>query len=216
MAAAQHGRYRDIAGHAMNKARFEAFSDGVFAFAITLLILGVALPAFKTAPGESALRDALLALWPNVLAYALSFAVIGIMWQNHHALFRMIERVDRTTIFLNLLLLAGTVFIPFATSVLGTYPAMHTSTFLYGVVLTYCSTVYNLMLAHLIRSRAFRTDISPETVRGTLNAYRTGWTTYVAATLIALVAPLVSFAAYIFVTLYYLIPHGVDRDLGTP
>lgn len=215
MAAAQHPYYRDIAGPAMNKGRFEAFSDGVFAFAITLLVLGIALPAFKIPPSESELRAALFALWPNVLAYALSFAVIGIMWQNHHAFFRMIDRVDRTTVFLNLLLLAGTVFIPFATSVLGTYPAMHASTFLYGVVLTYCSTVYNLLLEHCIRSAAFRGDISPETLRGTVNAYRTGWIIYVTATLIALVAPLVSFAAYIFVTLFYLVPHGVDRDLET-
>lgn len=199
----------------MNKARFEAFSDGVFAFAITLLILGVALPVFKTAPDESQLRAALLGLWPNVVAYALSFAVIGIMWQNHHALFRMVDRVDRTTVFLNLLLLAGTVFIPFATSVLGTYPSMHASTFLYGVVLTYCSTIYNLLLKHLIRSSAFRTEISPETLRGTVNAYRVGWVIYVTAMLIALAAPLVSFAAFIFVTLYYLVPHGVDRDLET-
>lgn len=215
MAAAQQWYYRDIAEHAMNKARFEAFSDGVFAFAITLLILGVALPAFKTVPSESELRAALLGLWPNVVAYALSFAVIGIMWQNHHALFRMVERVDRTTVFLNLLLLAGTVFIPFATSVLGTYPRMHASTFLYGVVLTYCSTIYNLLLKHLIRSAAFRTEISSQTLRGTLNAYKVGWVIYVAAMLIALVAPLVSFAAYVFVTLYYVVPHGVDRDLET-
>ncbi len=199
----------------MNKARFEAFSDGVFAFAITLLILGVALPDFKTPPAESELRRALLALWPNVVAYALSFAVIGIMWQNHHALFRMVDRVDRRTVFLNLLLLAGTVFIPFATSVLGTYPAMHASTFLYGVVLTYCATMYNLLLKHLIGHRAFHEEIAPEALRATLIAYRVGWTIYVAATLVALVAPIVSFAAYIFVSLYYLIPHGVDRDLET-
>ncbi len=215
IAAAQHRGYRDIAGHPMNKPRFEAFSDGVFAFAITLLILGVALPVFKLPPSEAQLRAALLALWPNVVAYGLSFAVIGIMWQNHHALFRLIERIDRTTVFLNLLLLAGTVFIPFATSALGTYPTMHASTFLYGIVLTYCATIYNVMLKHLMASTAFRREISPETLRGTVNAYKVGWTIYVAAMLVALLAPIVSFAAYIFVTLYYLIPHGVDRDLET-
>ncbi len=197
----------------MNKARFEAFSDGVFAFAITLLVLGIVLPAFKTPPSEAELRAALLALWPNVIAYALSFAVIGIMWQNHHALFRMIERVDRMTVFLNLLLLAGTVFIPFATTVLGTYPTMHATTFLYGSVLTYTGTIYNLMLAHLVNRRSFRPDISQAVINGTVVAYRVGWVTYGIATLIALVAPLVSFAAYILIALYYLIPQGIDRDL---
>ncbi|MBV8117208.1 MAG: DUF1211 domain-containing protein, partial [Candidatus Eremiobacteraeota bacterium] len=143
----------------MNKERFEAFSDGVFAFAITLLILGIVLPPFKALPSEAQLRAALVGLWPNGLAYALSFAVIGIMWQNHHALFRLVARVDRMTVFLNLLLLAGTAFIPFATSVLGTYPAMHTSTFLYGLVLTYCATVYNILLMHIVRTNAFHASV---------------------------------------------------------
>lgn len=86
MAGSQHGYYHEVAG--VNKGRFEAFSDGVFAFAITLLILGIVLPALKTPVSDAALRDALLSLWPNAIAYVLSFAVIGIMWQNHHALFR--------------------------------------------------------------------------------------------------------------------------------
>lgn len=213
MAAAQHGCYRDIAGHHMNKARFEAFSDGVFAFAITLLVLGIVLPAFKTPPSDSELRVALLSLWPNAVAYALSFAVIGIMWQNHHALFRMVERVDRRTVFLNLILLAGTVFIPFATSVLGTYPTMHSATFLYGLVLTWTATAYNVILQHLVNRHAFHADVPPDAIRGTVRAYRTGWVTYVAAMLSALIAPLLSFAAYILITLYYLIPQGIDRDL---
>ena len=199
----------------MNKGRFEAFSDGVFAFAITLLTLGIVLPTFKTAPNEGELRAALLGLWPNAIAYALSFAVIGIMWQNHHALFRMVQRVDRTTVLLNLLLLAGTVFIPFATTVLGTYPRMHASTFLYGVVLAYTATVYNVMLNHLVKRRAFHSDISGDAIDGTVRAYRVGWATYVSAMLIALLAPVVSFAAYILIAVYYLVPHGVDRDLDS-
>jgi uncharacterized membrane protein len=78
----------------VSKSRFEAFSDSVFAFAITLLVLGVVLPALPV-PNEDALRAALLSRWPDVVAYALSFAVIGIMWQNHHALFRLVDRIDR-------------------------------------------------------------------------------------------------------------------------
>ena len=196
----------------MNKARFEAFSDGVFAFAITLLILGVALPAFKSPPTDAELGRALLGLWPNIIAYALSFAVIGIMWQNHHALYRLIERIDRKTVFYNLLLLAATVFIPFATSVLGTYEVMHSSTLLYGIVLTACSTFYNLMLSHLLSTNAFLADVTAETKRQTVVAYRVGWITYFCAMLISLLWPVASFAAYIGITGYYLFPRGVDAD----
>ena len=196
----------------MNKARFEAFSDGVFAFAITLLILGIALPEAHYATNHD-LTAALLHLWPNVIAYALSFAVIGIMWQNHHALFRLIERVDRTSVFLNLLLLAGTAFIPFATSTLGSYPAMPASAFLYGVVLSYCATVYNALLEHLIRRRAFLHSVDDATIASSRHAYRVGWLIYLVATLLALVAPVASFVAYVAVALYYLVPRGVDADI---
>ncbi len=151
----------------------------VFAFAVTLLVLGIALPAFKRPP--------------NVVAYALSFSVIGMMWQNHHAIFRLVDRVDRKTVALNFLLLAGTVLIPFATSTLGAYPTMHSSTFLYGIVLTYTATIYNLLLAYLIRKRAFL---------------------YALSTLLALWMPLASFAAYVLVAVYYLVPRGVDADIA--
>jgi uncharacterized membrane protein len=195
----------------MNKGRFESFSDSVFAFAITLLILGIVLPVIQK-PTESELRDAIVALGPNFIAFALSFAVIGIMWQNHQALARYIARVDRKTVALNLLLLAGTVMIPFVTSMIGTYPKMHTSTLLYGIVLTYCSIVYNWILEHLIVSRALDPSLSPVRIARTRFAYRVGLVTYIVATLLALVLPLLSFAAYIAITFYYFIPHGADAD----
>ncbi|HKV28914.1 MAG TPA: TMEM175 family protein [Candidatus Acidoferrales bacterium] len=198
----------------MNKARFEAFSDGVYAFAITVLILGIALPVFKNPPSDRELAHALLHLWPNLLAYTLSFAVIGIMWQNHHALFRLVQRIDRMTVFLNLVLLGVTVFIPFATSTLGAYPSMRSSTFLYGLTLTGSAIVYNLLLGHLIRSAAFHASASKATIRQTVVAYRVGMATYIVAMLASLVAPAVSFALYLVVVAYYLFPRGADADLA--
>lgn len=167
----------------MNKARFEAFSDSVFAFTITLLALGFTLPALAhpvdTDLLHSDLSRALVRLWPNLVAYMLSFAVIGIMWQNHHALFRLVRNIDRRTVFLNLLLLGVTVFIPFATSALGTYPTMHASTFLYGVTLSLSATAYNLLLIHLVGSKAFPETIPTQTIRATVIAYRVAWITYI-------------------------------------
>lgn len=196
----------------MNKTRFEAFSDGVFAFAITLLVLGFVLPVLPTASNAS-LAAALLKMWPNLIAYLLSFGVIGIMWQNHHALFRLVKRVDRMTVFLNLLLLGGTAFIPFATSTLGAYPTLSAATFLYGVTLSTTGTAYNLILGHLVRSQAFSSDVSDQTIRGTVRAYRIGLITYIAATVVALWLPLASFALYVAIAIYYLVPRGVDSDI---
>lgn len=201
----------------VNKIRFEAFSDGVFAFAITLLALGFVVPmeGANKVGGDAELARALLRLWPNLIAYALSFGVIGIIWQNHHALFRTVARVDRYTVFLNLLLLGSTVLIPFATATLGTYPTTHAATFLYGLVLSSCATAYNIMLWHLVRSRAFVDSVDDRTIAATVRAYRIGWATYAAATLVALVWPLASFALYILIALYYLVPRGIDADLAS-
>jgi uncharacterized membrane protein len=195
----------------MNKARFESFSDAVFAFAITLLALGFVLPAFGIRT-SGALAAALLHLWPNLIAYALSFSVIGIMWQNHHALFRFVAQVDRKTVFWNLLLLAGAVLIPFATTTLGSYPTFSASTFFYGAVLSTCATFYNVMLLHLVRTNAFDPEVDRAAIAATVRGYRTGWIVYIGATLIALALPLLSFALYLAIVIYFLVPRGADSD----
>ena len=103
----------------MNSGRLEAFSDGVFAVAITILALDlhVGIPG----PHQPSLAAQLAAQWPAFAAYAVSFATIGIIWVNHHALFRNFSEIDRTLLFLNLLLLFFVVSIPFATSNMAAY-----------------------------------------------------------------------------------------------
>jgi uncharacterized membrane protein len=202
----------------VNKTRFESFSDGVFAFALTLLVLSFAVPmnGAQKWTTDALLARHLAALWPNLVAYVLSFAVIGIMWQNHHALMRTVEIVDRKTVLLNMLLLGCTVFIPFASATLGAYPAMHASTFLYGLILTACATCYNGILNHLVRARRFNESFPESAVSAAVRAYRVGWVTYGLATLVALVSPPISFGLYLAIVAYYLIPRGVDDDIATP
>lgn len=169
------------------------------------------LPSTR-APSNHELVLEILHLWPNLIAFILSFSVIGLMWQNHHALFRLVHTVDRKTVFWNLLLLAATVLVPFATTTLGTYPTMSASTFLYGVVLSACATFYNIMLNHLVHSGAFEPAVERSTIEATVRGYRTGWCVYVAATLVALVLPIASFAGYLIVAAYFLVPRGADSD----
>jgi len=98
--------------------RVEAFSDGVFAIAITLLILDVKVPA-SVGPGN--LGGVLLEEWPMFLAFLTSFFTIGVMWMNHHRLFTIIGAVDDALVGLNLLLLLGITWIPFPTALLATH-----------------------------------------------------------------------------------------------
>jgi uncharacterized membrane protein len=96
--------------------RLETFSDGVFAVAITLLVLGLHVSAPR-----GGLARALANEWPHYATYVVSFLTIGIIWMNHHAQFRRIDHVDRTLMVLNLVLLMIVTAIPFPTSLLATY-----------------------------------------------------------------------------------------------
>ncbi len=98
----------------MSKARLETFSDGVFAIAITLLVLTIGPPS-----KYRILAQQLGHRWPSLAAYVVSFVVIGIMWLNHHTIFGHLERIDRGVFYLNLLLLMTIVFIPYPTGVFG-------------------------------------------------------------------------------------------------
>src|SRR6185369_4800250 len=111
-------RYRDNR-RVSETTRTEAFSDAVIAIAITLLVLDLHVPVRQTL--TEPLTKALAHEWPSYAAYVTSFLVIGIIWVNHHAVFELIGRIDRTALFLNLLLLMTVVTIPYTTHLLATY-----------------------------------------------------------------------------------------------
>src|SRR5437667_239522 len=102
---------------ASETARVEAFSDGVFAIAITLLVLNLKVPMGQ----DGHLAVDLLRQWPMYFAFLVSFAFIGIMWVNHHRLFNHIRRSDNRLLFLNLLLLLGVTVVPFPTALLAAH-----------------------------------------------------------------------------------------------
>lgn len=99
-------------------ARVEAFSDGVFAIAITLLILEIPVPHPGAGGGHGKLWGSLAAIWPSYLAFVFSFFVILIMWVNHHELMRLVRVVDYPFLFANGFLLLSVTFVPFPTAVL--------------------------------------------------------------------------------------------------
>jgi TMEM175 potassium channel family protein len=98
----------------MSKMRLEAFSDGVFAIVITLLILDVRLPS-----GASPTAEAIRSLAPRIAAFVLSFIIVGVYWVAHHHMLHFVRQVNRQLLWLNLLLLLAVVFIPFPASLLG-------------------------------------------------------------------------------------------------
>ena len=132
-------------------ARIEAFSDGVFAVAITLLIFNVHVPSL--ASGN--LWAALASQWPAYIAFLISFAFIGIMWVNHHRLFNHIRRSDNWLMFLNLLLLFGVTIVPFPTSLLATYymtPNRVAAAAVFNGTYVVIAIFFNVLWFHAVKS----------------------------------------------------------------
>jgi len=111
--------------HELTTQRIEAFSDGVFAIAITLLVLEIRVPNVLEAGGvatePTSLAAALLGLWPSYFGYVFSFVMIGIYWANHHHIFSLYQRTDHYFVLLNVLFLMFISFVPFPTAVLAEY-----------------------------------------------------------------------------------------------
>jgi uncharacterized membrane protein len=148
----------------MSKNRVEAFSDGVFAIAITLLVLTVAQPR-----NYRGLAHELGRQWPSLAAYVVSFAVIGIMWINHHSVFTSLKEADRGLLYLNLLLLMTIAFLPYPTGVLGQALARgqgtRTAAAVYGVVMTLNAFAWSGLWLYASRHRRLLRSDFPESER---------------------------------------------------
>ncbi len=141
------------------------FSDAVFAIAITLLALDIRLPSLGEGLSNEQLLQALLALWPKYLSYAISFLVIGTFWMSHHRKFRFIVRYDGSLLLLNLLLLMGIEFIPFPTSVLSEYGS-RTATIFYALVMTIVGLMnVAIWIYASYRNRLTESTLTPRRVR---------------------------------------------------
>lgn len=199
--------------------RLEAFSDGVFAIAITLLVLTLHVP--EKATGNIDLWQKLGGQWPFFIAYVSSFLFILIMWLNHHDIFALLAHSDRTFAILNGMLLMLIAFVPFPTALVAEYimqPAGKTATLIYGgtyVLLAICFTglyLYASGPGRLIRQEA--------TVSTQVPVWRAsmGIGLYGVAALVALLNPLVSIAFSIVISLFYIVPStwGVSQHSQSP
>jgi uncharacterized membrane protein len=189
----------------VNKARVESFSDGVFAFAITLLVLGFQVPEMKT-PSEPLLREALLAQIPQILPYVTSFATIGIIWLNHHTMFHDVDHVERGTLILNLLLLLVVSFIPYPTAVLGRYGPLPSSAVLYGIVLSLLGITFNVLGRHIAKRALYGTHKKPAALHSRTLRNLVGVAGYPLGTIVAFFSPKSALIIYFALALFYFLP----------
>jgi uncharacterized membrane protein len=192
-------------------ARLEAFSDGVIAIAITLLVLEIRVPHIEDAsPG--ALWQALRDLWPNYVGYIISFAIIGIMWANHHTIFRYIVRTDHYLILTNLLFLFFLATIPFPTALMAEYlghPAERVGIIVYCGWFVLTALSYNLLWHYAAGgSRLIDPEADPAAVRTITSRFRMGPPAYGMAFLLAFVNTSASLVVLLALALIYVLPYG--------
>jgi len=189
----------------METSRVEAFSDGVFAIAITLLILAVGI---EQSLAEGNLRHQLLHLWPAYIAYAVSFLTIGIMWVNHHQIFRHFERVDRPLLLLNILLLMCISFTPFPTRIVADHAQnagdRQAAAVLYGLTMTLTAICFFALWIYGSR-RLLRADTDMREVSGITRSYLPGAPTYAFATALAFVSSVASLILFGAIAIFYAI-----------
>jgi len=189
----------------MNKARVESFSDGVFAFAITLLVLSIPIPDIMS-PDDPLLTAALLRATPQLIPYVISFATIGIIWLNHHAMFHEVENVERTTLTLNLLLLLVVAFIPYPTGVIGRYGALRSAVVLYGATFTAGGLAFSALWFDIRRNRLSREREDEARIRSITVRNLIGPVIYPLATALAFIVPKTSLGIFFGLAAFYFLP----------
>jgi TMEM175 potassium channel family protein len=194
--------------------RLEAFSDGVFAIAITLLVLEIKVPE-----GDDVWHE-LAGGWESYAAYVVSFLTIGIIWVNHHALYDRVVRVDRPQLFVNLLLLMWVALIPFPTGLVADHlsgDGAHAATAVYAAVLLAMAVAFSANWHRARRHGLVDESLSREQLRRLNVRESAGLGFYAAAVALAFVSPGVSLGVCFAIAAYYVLPERNEpRPTGGP
>jgi uncharacterized membrane protein len=186
--------------------RLEAFSDGVFAIAITLLVLDLAVPPREDSDGD--LGAALAHQWPAYFAYLVSFLVIGIIWINHHTVFDRVRRIDRPVMFANLALLLMVSVIPFPTKLLAEYLTAgadsHIAAAVYSATMFAMGLAFGVLWLTVTRdARLLHEHIDPVASRAAIRRFGVGNVFYLITIGLSFVNAILTLAVHAALAVYY-------------
>ena len=193
----------------MGTSRLEAFSDGVIAVAVTLLVLDIHVPELSR---NETLLHALLHDWPHYAAYVVSFMTIGIIWINHHAMISRLARADHSILILNLLLLMGIVLLPFATELMAAYlrapSGQSLAAGVYGGSFLLMAVAFATLNRHILLNRAhmLKAELPLEERHRILSRSVSGLAPYLVATVLAVVSPYATIVICGALALFYALP----------
>ena len=189
--------------------RVEAFSDRVFAIALTLLILEIKVPDLDSFSSNEKLFSALAGLWPSYFAFVLSFFAVLIMWINHHGFFKYIRKINPAFLFSNGFLLLMVTFINFPTAVLAKYintPAFNIASAFYCGSMVIISMAYNLLwFSAAYKRRLVKDEITDGLIIKIRNAYWFGFIIYFSAFVISFYLPLTGLLICISLWIFWIV-----------
>jgi uncharacterized membrane protein len=203
------------AGRDNDTDRIEAFSDGVFAIAITLLVIEIGVPHLGDEPEGTTLFGALVEQWPSYLGYVISFLQIGVIWANHHNRFRFIARSDHILLFLNILFLMCVAFIPFPTALLAEYlqgAERSTAGAVYAGTLAVTAIFFTILWVYAAANyRLVDRNLDPSLLRAMTRRYVAGMVAYLLTFLIAFVNVTASLVLIVILALLFVLPERGER-----
>jgi uncharacterized membrane protein len=194
--------------------RLETLTDGIFAIAMTLLVLNLQVPRIPAALASARLPHELSALWPKILSFVLSFVVVGVYWVGHHNQFHYIRRADRLFMWLNILFLLFIAVVPFSAGLLGTYVRQQIAVAIYGLNLVAVGAVLYLIWSYATADhRLVDPDLPPDAIKAGGRRTLLGVGLYFVAVILSTVSTWLSVAIYVGVPILYILPGRIDRHL---
>jgi uncharacterized membrane protein len=200
----------------MSTSRIEAFSDGVFAIVITILVLEMHVPVVQGNDISATLASSLFAMAPKFLAYVLSFVIVAIWWVKHHLLFNVLKRSDSGLLWVNCLFLLWLSFIPFPTALLGDYPNERLAVMSYGAVSTLAGVSFTWMRFYAFyTAKLVDETIEPRLLRSAMLKSVLNPIAHCIAVLLAFVDTRLSIALYAILPLTFFIPSKLEKHVSS-
>jgi len=204
-------------GNTFSTARLEAFSDGVMAFAVTMLALNIKIPRVGDLGTTGQLGDFLWKQWPAYLLFVISFAIVVMVWANHHNLFRIFDKADPVLVLLNAAILMCVVLIPVSASLLAQYlqgaeSEARLACLVYGGLFTVGSLFFNLIWWYGNRAGLASGDFDPALHHSLARHFRSGPFLYAAATLLCFVSVWISIFLFLLGIGRYLVTVGIRKS----
>jgi uncharacterized membrane protein len=189
-------------------SRIEAFSDGVIAIIITVMVFDLKL---QEIPTDRTVWSELLKLAPKFISYAISYLMLAIMWVNHHQLFHQIKHTDRKLLWYSIHLLFWMSIIPFGTNFIGANSMLWQASFIYGIIFFMSAMSFTILRNYVLKNNLLHDSINKQSHIKIRNKNRVALSIYLLASIVSIVSVYVSFALFLVVPAMYFIPENISH-----